>query len=86
LEKELQSAQACISEARIKIKESEEATKVEKARLEAAEAKMYQIEMRARTAEAQATENANAVTRIEEAIRTEILAKRIPINRRTSAA
>jgi hypothetical protein len=47
---------------------------------------MYQIEMRARTAEAQATENANAVTRIEEAIRTEILAKRIPLNRRTSAA
>ena len=76
LEKELQSAQSCISEARIKIKESEEATKVERSRLEAAEAKMYQIEMRARTAEAQATEKANAVSRIEEAIRTEILAKR----------
>jgi DNA repair ATPase RecN len=76
LEEQLQSAQACISEAHIKIKESEEATKVERSRLEAAEAKMYQIEMRARTAEAQARDSANAVISIEEAIRTEILAKR----------
>ena len=76
LEKELQSAQACISEARTKIKESEEAAKVERARREAAEAKIYQIELRARTAEAQARDNANTVTRIEEAIRTEILVKR----------
>jgi hypothetical protein len=47
---------------------------------------MYQLEMRARSAEAQAAENANAVTRIEEAIRTEILAKRPPLDRRSSAA
>jgi hypothetical protein len=34
--------------------------------------------MRARTAEAQAKENANALARIEEAIRTKLLEKRIP--------
>jgi hypothetical protein len=86
LETELQSAQACISEARVKIKESDEATKVDKSRLEAAERKMCQIEMRARTAEGQARENANAVARIEEAIRTQILAKRLPLNELTSGA
>ena len=69
LEKELQSAQACISHARVKIRESDEALKIERSRLEAAERRMCQIEVRARTAEAQAKENANAVTRIEEAIR-----------------
>jgi chromosome segregation ATPase len=78
LEKELQSAQACIGEARVTIKESNEALKSERSRLEAAERKMCQIEMRARTAEAQAKENANAVSRIEEAIRSQILAKRPP--------
>ena len=86
LETELQSAQACISEARVKIKESDEAAKVDKSRLEAAERKMCQIEMRARTAEGQARENANAVARIEEAIRTQILAKRLPLNELTSGA
>jgi len=86
LEKDLHSARACISEARVKIKNSDEAAKTERARLEAAEKRMSQIEMRARTAEAQAKENANAVTRIEEAIRTQLLAKRPPLNKRTSAA
>jgi len=84
LETDLQAAQACISEARVKIKESDEATKVERLRVEATERKMCQIEMRARTAEAQARENANAMTRIEEAIRTQILAKRLPLNKPTS--
>lgn len=79
LEKGLQSAQACISEARVTIKELDEALKIERSRLEAAE-------MRARTAEAQAKENANTVTRVQEAIRSLILAKRPPVNKRTSAA
>ena len=78
LETELQSAQACIREARVKIKESVESANFERSRLEAAERKMCQIEMRARTAEAQAKENANMVARIEEAIRVQILEKRLP--------
>jgi len=86
LEGELQSAQACISEARVTIRESDEALKIERSRLEAAERRMCQIEIRAKTAEAQAKENANTVTRIEEAIRSQILAKRPPVNKRTSAA
>jgi len=86
LETELQSAQACISEARVKIKESDEARKVERSCLEAADRQICQIEMRARTAEAQARENANAVARIEQAIRTQILAKRLPLNKPISAA
>ena len=78
LETELQSAQVCIREARVKIKESVESANFERSRLEAAERKMCQIEMRARTAEAQAKENANMVARIEEAIRVQILEKRLP--------
>ena len=78
LETELQSAQVCIREARVKIKESVESANFERSRLEAAERKMCQIEMRARTAEAQAKENANTVARIEEAIRVQILEKRLP--------
>jgi hypothetical protein len=54
---------------------------VERSRLEAAERKMCQIEMRARTAEAQAKENANTAARIEEAIRVQILEKRLPLNK-----
>jgi hypothetical protein len=81
LETELQSAQACIREARVKIKESTESANIERSRLEAAERKMCQIEMRARTAEAQAKENANTVARIEEAIRVQILEKRLPSNK-----
>ena len=78
LETELQSAQVCIREARVKIKELVESANFERSRLEAAERKMCQIEMRARTAEAQAKENANTVARIEEAIRVQILEKRLP--------
>jgi hypothetical protein len=81
LETELQSAQACIREARVKIKESADSANFERSRLEAAERKMCQIEMRARTAEAQAKENANTVGRIEEAIRVQILEKRLPLNK-----
>jgi len=81
LETELQSAQTCIRDARVKLKESDEAAKVERSRLEAAERKMCQIEMRARTAEAQARENSNTVARIEEAIRVQILEKRLPLNK-----
>lgn len=86
LETELDTAKACINEARVKIKEADEAAKIERGRLEAADRKLCQIEMRARTAEAQAKENANAVLRIEEAIRTQILANRPSLNKPTSVA
>lgn len=86
LEAELQAAQACITDARAQIKNSDETLEVERARLEAAERKLCQIEMRARTAETLAKENASAVFRIEEAIRNQILTKRLPLNKPTSAA
>jgi chromosome segregation ATPase len=76
LESELESARACINETRVKLKEADEAAKIERSRLEAADRKLCQLEMRARTAEAQARENANAVLRIEEAIRNQIIANR----------
>jgi hypothetical protein len=81
LEAEKRIAELCIREARAKIKQSDEVAKVERARLETAERKMCELEMRARTAEAQAKENSNAVARIEEAIRTQLLAKRLPPNK-----
>jgi chromosome segregation ATPase len=86
LETELRTAQVCINEARVNLKESEDAARIERSRLESAESKMCELEMRARTAEAQAKENANAVARIEEAIRTQIIAKRLPPNKRALAA
>ena len=42
--------------------------------------------MRAKTAEAQARENANALFRIEEAIRAQLLAKRLPPNKLAASA
>jgi DNA repair ATPase RecN len=86
LETELQAAQACINDALAKVRDSDETLKVERMRLEAAEKKLCQIEMRARTAETQAKENASAVFRIEEAIRNQILTKRLPLSRPPSAA
>ena len=86
LETELKSAQVCINEARVKLKESNELARAEKSRLDDAEKRMCELEMRARTAEAQARENANSVTRIEEAIRTQILSRRLPPNKMTLTA
>ena len=76
LETELELARAYINETRVKLKEADEAAKIERSRLEAADRKLCQLEMRSRTAEAQARQNADAVLRIEEAIRNQILANR----------
>jgi chromosome segregation ATPase len=81
LEADLRSAQRCISEARTKLKESEETSRIDRSRLEVAEKKMCELEMRARTAETHAKDNSTTLARIEEAIRTQILAKRLPANK-----
>ena len=86
LETELRAAQALIDETRIKLKESDEVARADRARLEAAEKRLSEFEMRAKTAEAQARENANALFRIEEAIRGQLLAKRLPPNKLTASA
>jgi septal ring factor EnvC (AmiA/AmiB activator) len=83
LETELESARLCINQARAKLQESDELAKAEKSRLDEAERRMCELEMRARTAETQARENANLVARIEEAIRTQILSRRQPPNKMT---
>jgi hypothetical protein len=83
LEAELRSAQICINEARVKLKEANELAKADKSRLDEAERRMCELEMRARTAEVQARENANSVMRVEEAIRTQILSRRQPSNKLT---
>jgi chromosome segregation ATPase len=81
LEAELRSAQTCIGEARAKLKESEESSRSDQSRLAAAEKKMCELEMRAKTAEGKVKDNTNTLARIEEAIRTQILSKRLPPNR-----
>lgn len=85
LEGELQSAQQFIGEARAKLKEYEDTSRFDQSRLEAAEKRMCELEMRARTAEGQAKDNSNTLVRIEEAIRTQILAKRLPANKLASS-
>jgi hypothetical protein len=81
LETELRTAQSLINETRIKLKESDEVARADRALLEAAEKRLSDFEMRAKTSEAQARENANALFRIEEAIRAQLLAKRLPRNK-----
>ena len=65
---ELQSAQHFIGEARARLNEYEETSRFDQSRLEAAEKRMCELEMRARTAEGQAKDNSNTLVRIEEAI------------------
>jgi TolA-binding protein len=86
LETELRTAQTLINETRIKLKESDEVARADRARLEAAEKRLSEFETRAKTAEAQARENATALFRIEEAIRAQLLAKRLPPNKRALSA
>jgi chromosome segregation ATPase len=81
LEADLRSAQRCISEARSKLRESDETSRIDRSRLEVAEKKMCELEMRARTAESHAKDNSTTLARIEEAIRTQILVKRLPANK-----
>jgi hypothetical protein len=78
------TAQVNINEARLKVRESDEIAKAERSRLETAEKRMCELEMLARTAEAKAKENASSVARIEEAIRTQLLARRLPQNKSVS--
>jgi DNA repair ATPase RecN len=85
LEVELRSAQQCIGEARAKLKESEETSRIDQSRLQAAEKRMCELEMRARTAEGHAKDNSNTLVRIEEAIRAQILSKRLPANKLASS-
>jgi DNA repair ATPase RecN len=85
LEAELRSAQHCIDEARAKLKESDETSRIDQSRLQAAEKRMCELEMRARTAEGNAKDNSNTLARIEEAIRTQILSKRLPANKLASS-
>jgi DNA repair ATPase RecN len=85
LEAELRSAQQCIGEARAKLRESEETSKIDQSRLQAAEKRMCELEMRARTAEGQAKDNSNTLARIEEAIRAQILSKRLPTSKLASS-
>jgi DNA repair ATPase RecN len=85
LEAELQSAQHFIGEARARLNEYEETSRFDQSRLEAAEKRMCELEMRARTAEGQAKDNSNTLVRIEEAIRTQILSKRLSTNKLTSS-
>jgi DNA repair ATPase RecN len=86
LQTELRSAQVCIRDASVKLQEFEEITRVERSRLEAAERKICELEMRARTAEARAKERSNILAQIDEAIRTQILEKRLPQNKLTLSA
>jgi chromosome segregation ATPase len=73
LEAQQRAAQTCIKQAHLQLQEAGEALKRERARVQAAENRLPQLEMRARSAEARAQECENALNRIEDAIRTQIL-------------
>ena len=83
LEADLHSSERRLAEMQAKLKESEGISRTDRSRLEVAEKRICELEMRARTAEAQAKNNSHTLARIEEAIRTQILEKRLPTNKLT---
>jgi chromosome segregation ATPase len=87
LEAKQQAAEAYIDEANLRLQGAEEALKTERSRVQAAENQLPRLEMRARAAEARAIECENALSRIEEAIRTQLLRQgRQAANRQAAAA
>jgi chromosome segregation ATPase len=86
LETQQRAAETCIQQAHLKLQEAGEALKRERARVQAAENRLPQLEMRARSAEARAQECENALSRIEDAIRTQILGQRPPASKKSSMA
>jgi len=87
LEAQQRAAETCIKQANLKLQEAGEALKRERARVQATENRLPQLEMRARSAEARAQECENALSRIEHAIRTQVLRQGpVASNRLTVAA
>jgi len=84
LEVKQQAAETCIQQAHLKLQEAGEALKRERARVQAAENRLPQLEMRARSAEARAQECERALSRIEDAIRTQILGQEAPAAARST--
>ncbi len=86
LETKQRAAETCIDEANVRLQEADEALKIERSRVKAAEDQLPRLEMRARAAEARAIECENALSRIEDAIRTQLLRQGRPAANRPAAA
>lgn len=92
-EKQIQSlmemqagAEAYINELKIKLEEAGEALARERARVEAVENRLPQLEMRARMGWARAEVCENALAQIEDAIRSKILKEESSPRKRANAA
>jgi chromosome segregation ATPase len=85
LEAQQGAAETCIQQAHLKLQEAGEALKRERARVQAAETRLPELEMRARNAEARAQECESALSRIEDAIRTQILRQGAPASNKSAA-
>lgn len=86
LEKKQAAAEACIEDIRTKLQQTADALERERERVRAAENLLPQLEMRARAAEARAAECENALSRIENAIRTKLLRDGSSTHKRANAA
>jgi hypothetical protein len=86
LETERRAAEACISDAGVKIRETEQALQQAELRIASAEAQLCQTELRAKAAETQADDAKKALLRIEDAIRTQLLGQRRPATSKSAAA
>jgi chromosome segregation ATPase len=86
LEKEQRTVEDSIAEAHVEIQETREALHLEKLRVKAAEDLVAQIELRTVAAETHARESENALARIEDAIRTQLLKGRTLAARSAAAA
>ena len=76
LEEERLSAEARINDACVTLKEAADALRLEKLRVKAAEERIRLLELRFSSAEMHAKDGQTAIARIEEEIRTRLLAQR----------
>jgi len=86
LEAERRADQAYIGKAHLKIDEAAKALKLERARVEAAEDQLGELERRALAAEAFAEESDMALARIEDAISAQFIGRGLPISSKSTAA
>src|SRR5271170_6259082 len=80
LEAERRADQAYIGKAHLKIEEAAKALKLERARVQAAEDQLGELERRALAAEAFAEESDMALARIEDAISAQFIGRGLPIS------
>ncbi len=86
LEAERRAAEIHVNKSNVTIRDLADALKEERSRVTTAEDELRQLEVRASTAEARAKESEDAIARIEDAIRTQLLGQGRSVSKGPAAA